>query len=48
MVNAADVFHRQTKADLFTVLDKFVEHAALLDNLYVSPYFEERIADPLV
>lgn len=26
--------HRQNKADLFVVLDKFVQQAALLDNMY--------------
>lgn len=27
--------YRQLKADLFTILDRFVEQAAVLDKLYV-------------
>jgi hypothetical protein len=30
------IFGSQLKADLFTVLDKFVEQAALIDNLWVE------------
>jgi diaphanous 1 len=30
------LLYSQLKADLFTVLDKFVENAAMLDNLYAS------------
>lgn len=32
-VSTDNCIHRQLKADLFSVLDKFVEQAALLDDL---------------
>jgi hypothetical protein len=34
-LNASVFLLSQLKADLFTILDKFVEQAALLDNLLV-------------